>query len=62
MPLTRMPCARKRPRGELGQPGERLLGQSVAEIIGIGRGELRIEQVDDQRVVRAVRARARSAR
>ena len=53
---------RKRPGGKIGQPGQRLLRQSIAEIIGIGRGELRIEQVDDETRPRLPGARARAGR
>ena len=35
----------ERPRGQFGEAGQRLLRQGVAEEIGIGRGELRIQQL-----------------
>ena len=47
MPQTRMPGAKARAR-KLGEAGKADLGDGVAEEIGIGRGELGVEHVDDQ--------------
>ena len=44
----------KRTRGKLGQASERLLGQRIAEVIGVGRSQLRIQKVEDERVRRRV--------
>ena len=62
MPLTRMPCGASARAASSVSAGQRLLRQGVAEIVGIGRGELGIEQVDDRAHRRPARARARSAR
>ena len=52
MPQTRI-VGREGAGAELGEAGEADLGDGVAEEIRIGRGELGVEQVDDQPVARA---------
>jgi hypothetical protein len=51
-PVHPDPHARERASGQFGEPAKRLLRQSVAEEIGIRRDELRIEQIDDEPVLR----------
>ena len=45
-------AAGQRAGGQFGESGQRLLGQRVAEEIGVRRGKLRVEQIDDQRAAR----------
>ena len=53
---------RERPRGQFGESGQGLLGQGVAQKIGVGRGELGVQQIDDKRCQQpGVCARAKAA-
>ena len=63
MPQTRM-RGREGAGAKLGQAGEADLGDGVAEEIRIGRGELGVEQVDDQPAAppRAAKARRQQGR
>ena len=53
-PVDANTIACERARRQLSEPGERLLRQGVTEEIGVGRGELRVQQIHDERVATAV--------